>query len=216
MFPMERFKGIDMVVHSGDCSNWRDPYRNEPEVRDFLDWYKEVPVKHRIYVAGNHDSSIERRLVTPGDFLAGGIMYLENQLTTIEGIRIYGSPITPTFGNWSFMKARDKMHQVWQAVPDNTDILVVHGPPKGVRDLSFSRHGELEMCGDLSLMKRCYQLKDTLKAVCFGHIHNMEGIDTNQGISRYSNTPTIFSNGACVYDGRFDAGLTSYGNIIEL
>ena len=25
-------KGIDMVIHSGDCSNPRDPYTNEPEV----------------------------------------------------------------------------------------------------------------------------------------------------------------------------------------
>lgn len=216
MFPDERFEGIDMVIHSGDCSNWRDPYRNEPEVRNFIEWYKSVPVKHKIYVAGNHDSSIERRMVTPGDFLAAGIVYLENQFTIIEGLGIYGSPITPTFGNWSFMKAREKTHQVWQAIPDKTDILIVHGPPKGVRDLSFDAHGELQMCGCSSLMKRCYALKDTLKLCCFGHIHNMEGIETNQGISRYSRTNTIFSNGACVYDGRFDLGLTSYGNIIEL
>jgi hypothetical protein len=65
-------------------------------------------------------------------------------------------------------------------------------------------------------MKRCWQLKDTLKLVCFGHIHNMEGVETNQGVSTYSNTKTIFSNGACVFDGKFDYGLTSHGNIISL
>ena len=26
-------KDIDIVIHSGDCSNVRDPYNNEPEVR---------------------------------------------------------------------------------------------------------------------------------------------------------------------------------------
>lgn len=216
MFPDERFEGIDLVLHSGDCSNWRDPYRNESEVLSFIEWYKEVPVKNKVYVAGNHDASIEKRLVTPGHFAAAGIIYLENQTTVIDGLRIYGSPITPTFGDWCFMKARQKMHEVWQAMPDNTDILVTHGPPKGVRDLSFDRFGQLEMCGDQSLMKRCYALKDTLKLVCFGHIHNMDGVETNQGVSHYSMTNTIFSNAACVYDGRFDKGLTSHGNIITL
>ena len=54
-FPDSRFEGVDVVVHSGDCSNWRDPYRNEQEVRNFLAWYESVPVKYKIYVAGNHE-----------------------------------------------------------------------------------------------------------------------------------------------------------------
>ena len=215
-FPESRFEGIDVVIHSGDCSNYRDPYRNEPEVRNFIEWYKNVPVKHKIYVAGNHDTSIERRMITPGDFAAAGIIYLENQGTTIDGVKFWGSPITPTFFDWAFMKARDKTHKVWAQIPDDTDVLIVHGPPKGVRDLSFNREGELEMCGCSSLMKRCYALKDTLKLVCFGHIHNMDGVDTNQGVAHYSRVKTVYSNAACVYDGRFDLGLTSHGNILEL
>jgi Icc-related predicted phosphoesterase len=216
MYPDSNFEGVDVVVHSGDCSNYRDPYRNHAEVLDFLEWYKNVPVKHKIYVAGNHDSSIERRMVTPGDFAAAGIIYLENEATTINGVKFYGSPITPTFGDWSFMKARDKTHEVWAQIPDDTDVLIVHGPPKGVRDLSFDRHGQLEFCGDLSLTKRCWALKDTLKLVCFGHIHNMDGVDTNQGVSTYSRTKTVFSNAACVYDGKFSLGLTSFGNVLEV
>jgi Icc-related predicted phosphoesterase len=216
MFPNERFKDIDVVIHSGDCSNYKDPYRNEPEVRKFITWYESIPVKHKIYVAGNHDTSIERRMVTPADFAKAGIIYLENASTTIDGIKFWGSPHTPTFGDWAFMKKREKINLVWQNIPDDTDVLIVHGPPKGVRDLSFNREGVLEMCGCSALMKRCYTLKDSLKLVAFGHIHNMDGIDTNQGVSNYDRTPTIFSNAACVYDGRFDLGLTSFGNIITL
>ena len=215
-YPMQRFEGIDVVAHSGDCSNHYNPYLNEQEVRSFIEWYKNVPVKYKIYVAGNHDTSIERRLITPGDFAEAGIIYLENQSTIIDGIKFYGCPFTPTFGTWSFMKARDKMHKVWQAMPDDTQVLITHGPPKGVRDLSFDRQNNLEMCGDLSLAKRCYTLKDTLRLVCFGHIHNMDGIEYNQGVSQYSHTSTIFSNAACVWDGKFDWGLTSFGNIITL
>jgi Icc-related predicted phosphoesterase len=114
------------------------------------------------------------------------------------------------------MKARDKMHDVWQAVPEDTHVLIVHGPPKAIRDLSFDRNGDLEFCGDMALYKRCMQLKDTLKLVCFGHIHNMDGVPTNQGISRFAHTSTAFSNAACVYDGRFDLGLLSFGNKFKI
>lgn len=214
--PKDRFDDIDVVIHSGDCSNWMDPYRNEPEVRDFITWYKTVPVKHKIYVAGNHDTSIERRMVTPADFHTAGIIYLENAATVIDGIKFWGSPHTPTFGNWAFMKKREKINRVWEAIPEDTNVVIVHGPPKGVRDLSFDRYHELEMCGCSALAKRCYALKENLKLVAFGHIHNMDGVDTNQGVSYYSHTPTIFSNAACVYDGKFDLGLTSHGNIIQL
>lgn len=215
-FPDETWDDVDVLVHSGDCSNYYDVFRNEQEVWNFLNWYEMVPVKHKIYVAGNHDTSIERKRITKKDFEDRGIIYLENSEVVIDGVKFYGSPITPTFGQWAFMKARDKMHDVWQAVPEDTDVLVVHGPPKTIRDLSFDRQGQLEFCGDLALYKKCMLLKDHLKLVCFGHIHNMDGIPTNQGISRFAHTNTAFSNAACVYDGRFDLGLVSYGNKFKI
>lgn len=214
-FPDEKFKDIDVVIHSGDCSNYKDAYRNAIEVADFIEWYKDVPVKYKIYVAGNHDTSIERKRITKEDFEANGIIYLENSFVNINGVKFYGTPITPTFGEWAFMKARDKTHQVWEAIPEDTGVLIVHGPPKGIRDLSYDRDGKLEFCGDNALMKRCISLQNTLKFVCFGHIHNMDGV-YNQGISTFSMTQTVFSNAACVDDGKFDRGLTSFGNILEL
>lgn len=214
-FPDTRFEGIDVVVHSGDCSNYMNVAMNQPEVLNFLEWYKNVPVKHKIYVAGNHDTSIERRLVTPGEITEAGIIYLENAAVTIDGVKFWGSPITPTFGNWAFMKAREKINVVWETIPEDTNVLIVHGPPKSIRDLSYDRDDNLEFCGCSALLKRCRKLT-SLKAVCFGHIHNMDGIDTNQGVSTYDFSDAIFSNAACVYDGRFDKGLTSFGNIITI
>lgn len=207
---------VDVVVHSGDCSNVMSPYLNEHEVRNFIEWYKHVPVQYKIYVAGNHDTSIERRCVTKQDFTDNGIIYLENEEVVIEGVKFYGSPITPTFGAWAFMKKREKTHEVWQMIPDDTDVLIVHGPPKGIRDLSYDRNGNLEFCGDESLVKRCRKLGDTLQLVCFGHIHNMEGVLYNQGVSQYAHLKTTFSNAACVFDGRFDKGLTSFGNRLSV
>ena len=215
MYPMERFKGIDVVVHSGDCSNYKDVVRNESEVRAFLAWYRDVPVKDKIYVAGNHDTSIERNRVKPIDFAEHGITYLENNGVSMHGLNFWGSPHTPTFGEWAFMKSRQTISRVWEDIPEDTDVLIVHGPPKGVRDLSHDKDGQLEFCGDGALMRKCFKMKDQLKYVMFGHIHDSPGCD-NQGVSHYSKTPTIFSNAACVNDGRFDLGLTSFGNIFHI
>jgi Icc-related predicted phosphoesterase len=213
LIPAERFDGIDMVIHSGDCSNYKGPAINMSEVWQFLEWYMNVPVEHKIYVAGNHDTSIENRMIKKENFADRGITYLEHELVAIGDLKIFGSPYTPTFGEWSFMKARDKINKVWQVMPTDIDILVTHGPAKGVRDLSEDRNGDLEQCGDSALMKWIFNYPP--KAHLFGHIHDMKGIH-NQGVSRYSKCRTIFSNGACVTDGRYDLGLTSFGNIIEI
>jgi Icc-related predicted phosphoesterase len=213
LFPMSRFEGIDLVIHSGDCSNYMNPYKNKEEVLNFLEWYKNVPVANKIYVAGNHDTSIEKGLITKSDFTDNGIIYLENEGTDIEGLKIWGSPYTPSFNDWAFMKARHKLHSVWENIPNDTDVLITHGPPKGILDLSADAKHNLEMCGCSALRKRVEKMN--LKAMCFGHIHNSEGI-TNQGTARIGGRDAIYSNAACVFDGRFDKGLTSYGNIINL
>lgn len=36
---------VDMVIFSGDCSNYRDPYTNEPEVRNFITWFRHLDRK---------------------------------------------------------------------------------------------------------------------------------------------------------------------------
>lgn len=211
--PISIFEGVDVVVHSGDCSNWKDLVKNEAEVREFIDWYKDVEVKHKIYVAGNHDTSIERNRVTPGDFAKAGIIYLENSATIINGVKFWGSPHTPNFGQWAFMKSRETINRVWEHIPMDTDVLIVHGPPKGIRDLSFDRDGNLEYCGDGALLKAVLKVKP--KYMLFGHIHDMAGAH-NQGISTFSKIPTIFSNATCVDDGKYDLGLTSHGNSFDL
>ena len=206
---------IDMVIFSGDCSNPRDPYNNEPEVRGFIDWYRtleEIPVK--IFVAGNHDTSIEKRLVTKEDFTKHGIIYLENDDVIIDGIKIFGSPFSPTFGyGWAFNKDRNKLERIWRKIIDeDVDIVINHGPPKGILDLSFDRAGNLERCGDKSLLNRVMEVNP--KLCLFGHIHDSGDI-INQGTMKLSHLDTIFSNGSVMKDGRFGK-LTSNGNILEI
>ena len=205
--------GIDMVIHSGDCSNPRDPYNNEPEVRAFIDWYKELPIRNKIYVAGNHDTSIEKKLVIKQDFTDAGIIYLEDDLVDIEGVLIYGNPYTPQFGQWAFMKDRVKLDRYWtKAIPGYVDILVTHGPPKGILDKSYNREDVFEMCGDKSLLNKVREVQPAYHL--FGHIHNCKDI-INAGIQRLSTCDTYFSNGSVVTDGKFGM-LSSNGNIFHL
>jgi Icc-related predicted phosphoesterase len=205
--------GIDMVIHSGDCSNPRDPYNNEPEVRNFIDWYKELPIKHKIYVAGNHDTSIENKLVTIGDFGEAGIIYLENDYITIEGIKIFGSPYTPNFGNWSFMRDRNKLERFWRdAIHDDTDIVITHGPPKGILDKSENRDHQIELCGDKSLFNKLLEVQPAYHL--FGHIHNGGNI-INAGLQKLSVCDTFFSNGSVVTDRKFGK-LSSNGNVLVI
>jgi Icc-related predicted phosphoesterase len=206
-------EGIDMVIFSGDCSNPRAPYTNEPEVRDFIDWFGKLPIKHKVFVAGNHDSSIESKLVIEADFNDNGIIYLENNSITIEGIKIFGSPLTPQFGQWSFMKARNKLDRIWPSIiEDDVDVVVTHGPPKGILDIAEDRNHNIEFCGDRSLMNRIREINPKLSL--FGHIHNNSGIK-NAGARTVAGMQTVFSNGSVVTDRKFGT-LSSNGNIFEL
>jgi Icc-related predicted phosphoesterase len=199
----------DMVVFSGDCSNYFDSARNAVEVGEFTEWFSALPIKHRLLVAGNHDTSIERRLITKQDFEQMGIIYLENEAVTIEGINFYGTPITPQFNQWAFMRARHKMDVVWNAVPEDTDVLISHGPPKGILDLTESMQHKLEQVGCKNMANRIEKLN--LKYVLFGHIHDCEGCKNGGVMIRDGVT---YSNGSVVKDGHFGF-LTSNGNILN-
>lgn len=206
-------EGIDMVIHSGDVSNPQNHYLNKLEVENFIHWFSLLPIKYKVFVAGNHDTSIEKRLIKKTDFEVKGVIYLENESIEIEGIKIWGSPVTPTFGTgWAFNKNRSKTHELWAKIPNNTDIVVTHGPPKGILDLSYNKVNELEFCGDNSLKKRMLELKP--KLVCFGHIHNCGDI-INAGTMKLSIGDTIYSNGSVVTDGKFGK-LSSNGNVFVI
>ncbi len=206
--------GIDIAIFSGDCSNPRDVYQSEQEVLNFLEWYSMLCIPYKIFVAGNHDVAIEKKFVTRKQIENKGLIYLENSLTEIEGLKIWGSPITPTFGyGWAFNRDRDKLNKLWQNIPDDTDIVVSHGPPKTVLDLSYNHAGELEFCGCSALYKRMLVVQPQL--CLFGHIHNNDGI-INAGTRVLGGCKTIFSNGSVLTDGRFSYGLSSNGNVLEV
>jgi Icc-related predicted phosphoesterase len=206
-------EGIDLIIHTGDCSNHIDPYQNEWEVKDFLMWYEQVPIPNKIYIPGNHDTSIERNLVKASDFVSRGIHLLIHDWVEIEGIKIFGSPYTPTFGQWSFMKSRETINRVWEQIPEGMDIVGVHGPCKGILDLSYNRQKELEFCGDMALRKHVLN-RVKPKYFLSGHIHNFEDI-INTGFRYLPDYDITFSNAAAVTDRKFNLGITYNGNVFD-
>jgi Icc-related predicted phosphoesterase len=202
---------VHLVVFSGDCSNPRDPVKNEREVRDFIAWFGSLSIKHKIFVAGNHDTSIEKGLITREDFEEAGITYLENDYITIDGIKIFGSPFSPTFGQgWAFNKDRSQLDDYWAKIDADTDIVITHSPPKTILDVAYHK-GEIDHCGCNALKKHILgRIKPSL--CLFGHIHNSEDV-INAGVIKLSAFDTVFSNGSVVTDNKFGI-VTSNGNIM--
>jgi Icc-related predicted phosphoesterase len=207
---------IDTVVHSGDCSNSKDSALNSVEVFDFLDWFSALKVKNKIFVAGNHDVSIERRLITPDYIRSLGIIYLENESACVDGVNFWGSPITPSFGDgWAWNMNRSKIGMVWQTIPKFTDVIITHGPPKGILDVSKNfATGDTELCGCKSLATKIIEISPAL--CCFGHIHNSENF-RNAGLTKLSGHDTIYSNGCCISDRSMELIKNDFsGNLLEI
>lgn len=204
---------IDTIIHCGDSTNHHDLLRNQKEFESFLEWFNSLKIKNKILIAGNHDAwSIKNYNIEKVKNL--GIHYLEHESTTIDNIKFFGSPYTPSFGNWYHMKNRAKLDSYWKLIDENCiDVLITHGPPKTILDLSYSKHGYLDFCGDNSLLNNIHRIKP--KYHCFGHIHNNKDI-LNYGVRTVQNLETIFINCSMVEDGRFDKGIINSGQMFQI
>jgi Icc-related predicted phosphoesterase len=159
----------DLLIHSGDATI----QGTIEEVKEFLAWFSSLPHKHKIFVAGNHDWLYETnnkfaRLLT-ANF---NIIYLQDSSTEIGGLKIYGSPWQPRFFDWAFNLMRgEELAEKWKLIPNDTDILITHGPPNGILD-EVPRKYWVENTGCEELIKKVEELsKQKLKLHIFGHIH---------------------------------------------
>ncbi len=167
----------DVLIHAGDVSEQGYP----GEVSDFLSWFSSLPHPHKIFIAGNHDWLFEREQEFASALVPNRITYLQDSGCEIEGLKIWGSPVTPTFHDWAFNRDRGKpIRKHWRLVPTGTDILITHGPAWGVLDQNV--HCNPQGCADL--LKRLEEVRPRLH-VC-GHIHASYGT-TQLGKTRMVN-----------------------------
>ena len=164
----------DLLIHAGDIS-----FRGEPHIMmDFGDWLKELPIKHKVVIFGNHEVGMQvghKRKDAIDIIDKAGAHYLEDSHVTLDGIKIYGSPWQPEFYNWEFNLPRGKaLAMKWANIPDDVDVLVTHGPPDLILDEAPRGIASYQHVGCHDLMDRIGDLKQ-LKLHCFGHIHDAYG-----------------------------------------
>ena len=173
----------DILIHAGDFTD----YGTFEQAADFNLWLGQLPHPHKIVIAGNHDFCFESNPQEAKALLTNGI-YLQDQEIEIRGIKFYGSPWTPVFFDWAFMaNPGPQMANIWSKIPNDTDVLITHGPPKGICDLTDQgdNAGCQELLAALNTVKPKYHI--------FGHIHEGRGINKNNGIT-FLNASNIDSN----------------------
>jgi len=159
----------DILIHAGDLCN----HGTLEEVIDFNDFLGTLPHPHKIVIAGNHDFCFEKDRKACEEILTNCI-YLEDQEVTIDGIRFYGSPWQPWFYDWAFNLERgSEIRAKWDLIPDGIDVLITHGPPYGIGDLTFRK----DHAGCQDLLEVVERIKPGLHI--FGHIHEGYRITSN-------------------------------------
>lgn len=134
--------------------------------KEFRNWLEELkrPV---VAVAGNHDLLFEK---LPYEVPNLPWTYLEDNGTEFQGIKIWGTPWQKRFHNWAFNADEWFLKEQWDQIPNDTDLVLLHGPPHKYGDYSvYSR----EHVGSPSLTTRIKQIKP--KLVVYGHIHSGYG-----------------------------------------
>ena len=166
----------DVLILAGDLlpNRFANPARDAAaQLNDLIeldDFCGRLPFSHVLLIAGNHDWIFERDRRAHSRLK--NITYLEDSETVIEGIKFYGSPHQPEFFDWAFNLPRGgpQLARVWDLIPDDTDVLITHGPPLGILDQPFGRG---EHAGCELLLKRVEEVRPKLHV--FGHIHGGYG-----------------------------------------
>lgn len=174
----------DVLIHAGDFLNRGTIYQ---ELVSFTNWWNKQPHKIKILVAGNHDILVQERPDILKNLLYG-TEYLQDSGTQYLGLRFWGSPYTPNFfpEQWAFNRERGaKIKSHWNLIPEDTDILITHGPPYGILD-QIKPNSEHLGCEEL--WKAVIRIKP--KICCFGHIHGGAG-ETEIAITHFINASQV-------------------------
>ncbi|MFB6346656.1 MAG: metallophosphatase domain-containing protein [bacterium] len=177
----------DLLVHAGDFA----ARGRIQDINPFNDWLDSLPHEEIIFVPGNHDFCFEARAQqeTAINRLQAADVLID-QVTTVDGLKIWGSPWQPEFFDWAFNLPRGKpLREKWDLIPEDVDVLITHGPPFKIGDTVQPKN---ESVG-------CEDLRDRVREVVpevhvFGHIH--------EGYGTYQKWDVTFVN-ASICDGNY-------------
>ncbi len=215
-----KLPGGQLLIHSGDFTS----IGRKHEVEKFIEWFDKQDYTHKVFIAGNHDLVFDKEVLyhdkaahfehkvfeeLPADGkpdwlvellnnLPDSVYYLENSSIQLEGINIWGSPHSPSFGyGWAFNKDRGAdINEIWSGIPMNTDIVITHTPIYGYNDRAANTNQNVG-CADLY-----HRLKEVNPHLHFcGHIHEAYGHKT-MGLTEWYDLQTF--NG-CSCNLRYEA-----------
>lgn len=181
---------------AGDVCPWKRSDQPFDQIRwlinEFAAWTKDQPAARFLVTWGNHDWCGQKLphlvpKIPNVEFLCDSgtrLTYWAGSQEPDEEYRCWGTPWQPPFYDWAFNLPEADLERKWALIPDKTDILVCHGPPRGFGDLVERHHDEpLQeheeetiggvLVGSVSLLKRIQRVKP--KLVVFGHIHPGRG-----------------------------------------
>jgi Icc-related predicted phosphoesterase len=184
---MPAVEGDSLFIHCGDCSMVS---RSMSAILDFNAWLGSLPYTHRVFVPGNHESFLEED-PSKRSLLSNATVLINESAEEVAGLKLWGSPVVPLSGTAFGMTSAADRRRLYSTIPDDTDILITHGPPFGILDIApCSRyHG-----GCPELLEAVQRVQPMLHV--FGHIHGAYGTEELDG--------TLFVNSAL---------LSQYGDI---
>lgn len=161
----------DVLVFAGDITS----YGELELVSGFNNWIGKLPHQYKLVIAGNHDFCFENEFRSKAVNMLQDCIYLEDNDVIIDNIKFYGSPWTPKFFNWAFDLERGQaIREKWELIPEDTDVLITHGPPFG--------HGDMTVWNKSAGCKDLLEIINYIKprVHIFGHIHEEFGITNNE------------------------------------
>ncbi|CAF1093027.1 unnamed protein product [Rotaria sordida] len=163
----------DVFIHCGDAVNHRTSSRDIVRFNQFVG---QLPHKYKLFVSGNHCVCLNPKQPDRSQKLLNNMIYLQDQLIDIEGVRIYGSPWRPKRGCFYRAEAfgynpKHIREDKWSKIPQDIDILLTHGPPYSIRDYNVSTKEPLG-CPDL-LDEIVTRIRPRIHL--FGHMHECRG-----------------------------------------
>jgi len=180
----------DVFVHAGDLLR----RGSLDELHRVAAWLRSLPHRHKVVIAGNHDWCFAREPAVAQKALADVAIYLEDSPTSVAGVSFWGSPWQPEFFGWAFNLPRGPaLREHWSRIPQGVEVLVTHGPPRGIGDLVAGDHAG---CDDL--LEAVERARPALHL--FGHIHEAGGF-SRHGTTAFANVTTAeCTRGATVID----------------
>lgn len=181
----------DVIVHCGDATSMGSLH----EIETFLEWFSSLNYKKHIMIPGNHDWGFETQSEKAIEQCKKyGVVLLNDSSYTYQGIKFWGSPVQPEFGDWAFNRAiglntghfkHPHIQEHWKLIPPDTDVLITHGPPRNILDMTARNFTNV---GCPYLAAKILEVKP--KLCLFGHIHEGRGILTQDGIT-YCNASSL-------------------------